>query len=199
MNTNEIKWDKQNLIPAIIQNTHTLNILMLGYMSEESIKQSLKTNEVTFFSRSKQKLWVKGETSGNKLIIDNIELDCDKDALLIKATPKGPTCHLGTESCFRVKDNLNINIFEKLESIIEDRKNSQLNNSYVASLFTKGIKEIAKKVTEEAGETSISAVSNDGRVIDESADLVFHLLVLLNASGFKMRDVMNELIKRSSN
>ena len=101
MNTNEIKWDKQNLIPAIIQNTHTLNILMLGYMSEESIKQSLKTNEVTFFSRSKQRLWVKGETSGNKLIIDNIELDCDKDALLIKATPKGPTCHLGTESCFR--------------------------------------------------------------------------------------------------
>jgi len=140
MNTNEIKWDKQNLIPAIIQNTHTLNILMLGYMSEESIKQSLKTNEVTFFSRSKQRLWVKGETSGNKLIIDNIELDCDKDALLIKATPKGPTCHLGTESCFRVEDNLNINIFEKLESIIENRKNSQLDNSYVASLFAKGIK-----------------------------------------------------------
>jgi phosphoribosyl-ATP pyrophosphohydrolase/phosphoribosyl-AMP cyclohydrolase len=126
-------------------------------------------------------------------------LDCDVDALLIKAEPLGPTCHKGTTSCFETDDQSSLNIIDELEMIIENRKNLDSSESYIVSLFNKGVKEIAKKVVEEAGETSIAAVTNDGRIIDESADLVFHLLVLLSSQGKSMKDVMQELKKRSIN
>ena len=199
MDIQNIRWDEKGLIPAIIQDSKTLEIRMVGYMNLESINKSLNEKIVTFFSRSKKRLWTKGETSGNKLLIDEMSLDCDKDALLIKATPLGPTCHLGAESCFdEPHDNKLVFTLEVLEKIIEQRKNEDKSDSYVSSLFNKGVKEISKKLTEEAGETSISAVTADGRVVEESADLLFHLLVLLNQQGTNLKAVIKELEKRSS-
>jgi len=199
MQLDNIKWNEKGLIPVVIQNKTTLNVLMLGYMNLEALQLSIKSNEVTFFSRSKNRLWTKGEESGNKLIIKDMYLDCDVDTLLIKAEPLGPTCHKGTTSCFETDDQSSLNIIDELEMIIENRKNLDKSESYIVSLFNKGIKEIAKKVVEEAGETSIAAVTNDGRLIDESADLVFHLLVLLSSQGKSMKDVLQELKKRSIN
>ena len=199
MQLDNIKWNEKGLIPVVIQNKTTLNVLMLGYMNLEALQLSIKSNEVTFFSRSKNRLWTKGEESGNKLIIKDMYLDCDVDTLLIKAEPLGPTCHKGTTSCFETDDQSSLNIIDELEMIIENRKNLDSSESYIVSLFNKGVKEIAKKVVEEAGETSIAAVTNDGRLIDESADLVFHLLVLLSSQGKSMKDVMQELKKRSIN
>ena len=199
MQLDNIKWNEKGLIPVVIQNKTTLNVLMLGYMNLEALQLSIKSNEVTFFSRSKNRLWTKGEESGNKLIIKDMYLDCDVDTLLIKAEPLGPTCHKGTTSCFETDDQSSLNIIDELEMIIENRKNLDSSESYIVSLFNKGIKEIAKKVVEEAGETSIAAVTNAGRLIDESADLVFHLLVLLSSQGKSMKDVLQELKKRSIN
>ena len=199
MQLDNIKWNEKGLIPVVIQNKTTLNVLMLGYMNLEALQLSIKSNEVTFFSRSKNRLWTKGEESGNKLIIKDMYLDCDVDTLLIKAEPLGPTCHKGTTSCFETDDQSSLNIIDELEMIIENRKNLDKSESYIVSLFNKGVKEIAKKVVEEAGETSIAAVTNDGRLIDESADLVFHLLVLLSSQGKSMKDVLQELKKRSIN
>ena len=199
MELDKIKWNDQGLIPVIIQDKITLNVLMLGYMNLEAIQITTKSNEVTFFSRSKNRLWTKGEESGNKLLIDEMRLDCDLDTILIKAEALGPTCHTGTISCFNTEDESSIDMIEQLESIIEDRKKFGAANSYTVGLFAKGVKEIAKKVVEEAGETSIAAVTNDGRLIDESADLVFHLLVLLNSQGYSMNDVLSELKIRSLN
>ena len=199
MQLDNIKWNEKGLIPVVIQNKTTLNVLMLGYMNLEALQLSIKSNEVTFFSRSKNRLWTKGEESGNKLIIKDMYLDCDVDTLLIKAEPLGPTCHKGTTSCFETDDQSSLNIIDELEMIIENRKNLDNSESYIVTLFNKGVKEIAKKVVEEAGETSIAAVTNDGRIIDESADLVFHLLVLLSSQGKSMKDVMQELKKRSIN
>ena len=199
MQLDNIKWNEKGLIPVVIQNKTTLNVLMLGYMNLEALQLSIKSNEVTFFSRSKNRLWTKGEESGNKLIIKDMYLDCDVDTLLIKAEPLGPTCHKGTTSCFETDDQSSLNIIDELEMIIENRKNLDSSESYIVSLFNKGVKEIAKKVVEEAGETSIAAVTNDGRIIDESADLVFHLLVLLSSQGKSMKDVLQELKKRSIN
>lgn len=199
MQLDNIKWNEKGLIPVVIQNKTTLNVLMLGYMNLEALQLSIKSNEVTFFSRSKNRLWTKGEESGNKLIIKDMYLDCDVDTLLIKAEPLGPTCHKGTTSCFETDDQSSLNIIDELEMIIENRKNLDNSESYIVTLFNKGVKEIAKKVVEEAGETSIAAVTNDGRLIDESADLVFHLLVLLSSQGKSMKDVLQELKKRSIN
>ena len=199
MQLDNIKWNEKGLIPVVIQNKTTLNVLMLGYMNLEALQLSIKSNEVTFFSRSKNRLWTKGEESGNKLIIKDMYLDCDVDTLLIKAEPLGPTCHKGTTSCFETDDQSSLNMIDELEMIIENRKNLDNSESYIVTLFNKGVKEIAKKVVEEAGETSIAAVTNDGRIIDESADLVFHLLVLLSSQGKSMKDVMQELKKRSIN
>ena len=199
MQLDNIKWNEKGLIPVVIQNKTTLNVLMLGYMNLEALQLSIKSNEVTFFSRSKNRLWTKGEESGNKLIIKDMYLDCDVDTLLIKAEPLGPTCHKGTTSCFETDDQSPLNIIDELEMIIENRKNLDNSESYIVTLFNKGVKEIAKKVVEEAGETSIAAVTNDGRLIDESADLVFHLLVLLSSQGRSMKDVLQELKKRSIN
>ena len=198
MNIDNLNYDDKGLIPAIIQDSISFNVLMLGYMNKDSLQRTLKTEEVTFFSRSKQRLWTKGETSGNKLLVKSIEFDCDKDALLVKAKQLGPTCHLENYSCFKSEKKNSFSIIAKLEATIDERKTESLENSYVASLLNKGVKEIAKKVTEEAGETSIAAVTNDGRLIDESADLLFHLLVLLKNQNYSFKDVLKELNKRSS-
>jgi phosphoribosyl-ATP pyrophosphohydrolase/phosphoribosyl-AMP cyclohydrolase len=199
MDIENLNYDDRGLIPAIIQDSISFNVLMLGYMNKDSLQHTLKTEEVTFFSRSKQRLWTKGETSGNKLLLKSIEFDCDKDAILIKAEQLGPTCHLENYSCFKSETRNTFSIINELEAIIDERKTESLEDSYVASLLNKGVKEIAKKVTEEAGETSIAAVTNDGRLIDESADLLFHLLVLLKNQNYSFEDVLKELNKRSSN
>ena len=198
MDIENLNFDDRGLIPAIIQDSISFNVLMLGYMNKDSLQHTLKTEEVTFFSRSKQRLWTKGETSGNKLLLKSIEFDCDKDAILIKAEQLGPTCHLENYSCFKSETRNTFSIINELEATIDQRKTESLENSYVASLLNKGVKEIAKKVTEEAGETSIAAVTNDGRLIDESADLLFHLLVLLKNQNYSFKDVLKELNKRSS-
>ena len=198
MDIDNLNYDEKGLIPAIIQDFLSFNVLMLGYMNKDSLQNTLVTEEVTFFSRSKQRLWTKGETSGNKLLLKSIEFDCDKDALLIKAEQLGPTCHLENYSCFKSEKKNSFSIINELEATIDDRKTESLENSYVASLLNKGVKEITKKVTEEAGETSIAAVTNDGRLIDESADLLFHLLVLLKNQDYSFKDVLKELNKRSS-
>jgi phosphoribosyl-ATP pyrophosphohydrolase/phosphoribosyl-AMP cyclohydrolase len=199
MDIENLNYDDRGLIPAIIQDSISYNVLMLGYMNRDSLQHTLKTAEVTFFSRSKQRLWIKGETSGNKLILQSVEFDCDKDALLIKARQLGPTCHLDNYSCFKSEKRNSFAIISELENIIDERKSESSEKSYVASLLKKGVKEIAKKVTEEAGETSISAVTNDGRLIDEASDLLFHLLVLLKSQEKSVEDVFNELKKRNVN
>ena len=198
MDIENLSYDDRGLIPAIIQDSISFNVLMLGYMNKDSLQHTLKTEEITFFSRSKQRLWTKGETSGNKLLLKSIEFDCDKDAILIKAKQLGPTCHLENYSCFKSETRNTFSIINELEATIDERKTESIENSYVASLLNKGVKEIAKKVTEEAGETSIAAVTNDGRLIDESADLLFHLLVLLKNQNYSFKDVLKELNKRSS-
>jgi len=199
MDIDNLNYDDKGLIPAIIQDSISFNVLMLGYMNKDSLQQTLNTGEVTFFSRSKQRLWTKGETSGNKLLLKSIEFDCDKDALLVKAKQLGPTCHLENYSCFKSEKRSSLSIIAELETVIDERKDKAAEDSYVASLLNKGVKEIAKKVTEEAGETSIAAVTNDGRLVDESADLLFHLLVLLKNQNYSFEDVLKELNKRSSN
>lgn len=199
MNIDKLKLDSNGLLPAIIQDYKTLDVLMLGYMNAESIKRTKETGYVTFYSRSQKKLWTKGETSGNKLILKNIFIDCDNDTILVFADPMGPTCHKGPITCFNDKNISNINFLSKLEKIIDKKILDEETGSYTNELFQKGIKEIAKKVTEEAGEVSISAVTNDGRIIDESADLLFHLLVLLRNQSLSIVDVINELEKRSIN
>ena len=199
MDIENLNYDDRGLIPAIIQDSISFNVLMLGYMNKDSLQHTLKTEEVTFFSRSKQRLWTKGETSGNKLLLKSIEFDCDKDALLIKAEQLGPTCHLENYSCFKSEKKNSFSIITELEAVIDKRKDQPIEKSYVASLLDKGVKEIAKKITEEAGETSIAAVTNDGRLVDESADLLFHLLVLLKNQNYSFEDVLKELNNRSSN
>jgi phosphoribosyl-ATP pyrophosphohydrolase/phosphoribosyl-AMP cyclohydrolase len=198
MDYNNIKWDDRGLIPAVIQDNTTSSVLMVGYMNKDSLKITIESGEVTFFSRSKNRLWTKGEESGNKLMLSDIGLDCDKDTLLVKALPLGPTCHTGTTSCFDDK-LLCTDMIKKLEGIIDERAASTNTDSYIVSLFNKGVKEIAKKVNEEAGETAISAVTNDGRIIEEAADLVFHLLVLLRSQNKTMKDVTDKLYERSIN
>ena len=194
MNLDNINWNKVNgLIPAIVQDFKSSQVLMLGYMNKEALENTINTNFVHFYSRTKKRLWKKGETSGNVLLLNDIQLDCDRDTLLIKASNEGPTCHLGQYSCFG-EEEFNIS---KLEKIIESRLDDPSEESYTSSLFNKGIKEIAKKVNEEAGEVSISAVSNDGRVIEESADLLFHLLVLLKNQNIGFENIIVELEKRS--
>ena len=198
MDYNNIKWDDRGLIQAVIQDNTTSSVLMVGYMNKDSLKITIESGEVTFFSRSKNRLWTKGEESGNKLMLSDIGLDCDKDTLLVKALPLGPTCHTGTTSCFDDK-LLCTDMIKKLDGIIDERAASTNTDSYIVSLFNKGVKEIAKKVNEEAGETAISAVTNDGRIIEEAADLVFHLLVLLRSQNKTMKDVTDKLYERSIN
>ena len=195
MNFDNIKWNERGLIPAVIQDDVTSSVLMLGYMNQDSLNKSLKSNEVTFFSRSKNRLWTKGEESGNKLIIKNILHDCDKDTLLILAKNSGPTCHLNNNSCF-IDAPSSLSIIDELEETIDSRFKEANISSYTYQLYKYGMKEIAKKITEEAGEVSISAVTNDGRVISESADLMYHLLVMLRKLNLSHSDILQELKNR---
>jgi phosphoribosyl-ATP pyrophosphohydrolase/phosphoribosyl-AMP cyclohydrolase len=187
--------NKDGLIPAIIQDATTKNVLMLGYMNAEALKKTEDTKLVTFFSRSKQRLWTKGEESGNVLNLVDIKLDCDNDTLLIQVNPKGPTCHKGTDTCWNETNTENFGFISRLENTIEDRRtNATGDKSYVASLFEKGINKIAQKVGEEAVEVVIEAKDNDDNLfLNESADLLFHYLMLLQAKGFKLNAVVDVL------
>ena len=192
-----LDWEKVNgLMPAIIQDYETLEVLMLGYMSEEALKISQSSGFATFYSRTRKTLWTKGETSGNKLTIKNIIHDCDKDTLLILAKNSGPTCHLNNNSCFLGAPSSS-SVLDELEETIDARFKEANMSSYTFQLYRDGIKEIAKKITEEAGEVSISAVTDDGRVIDESADLMYHLLVMFRKLNLSHSDVLQELKNRS--
>ena len=183
------------LIPAIIQDSETKSVLMLGYMNAESYQKTLDTQKVTFFSRSKQRLWTKGEESGNFLNLVDIKNDCDNDTLLIQVKPDGPTCHTGSDTCWQDTNNQEYGFISKLEETIKSRReNADSQKSYVASLFEKGINKIAQKVGEEAVEVVIEAKdNNDDLFLDESADLLFHYLILLQAKGFQLNDVVNVL------
>jgi phosphoribosyl-ATP pyrophosphohydrolase/phosphoribosyl-AMP cyclohydrolase len=186
------------LIPAIIQDSETKNVLMLGYMNEESLQKTIETQKVTFFSRSKQRLWTKGEESGNFLNLVDIKNDCDGDTLLIQAKPVGPTCHTGADTCWQEENKENYGFISSLENTIKVRReNADSEKSYVASLFEKGINKIAQKVGEEAVEVVIEAKDdNDDLFLSESADLLFHYLILLQAKGFQLNDVVDVLKKR---
>ncbi|WP_317043529.1 bifunctional phosphoribosyl-AMP cyclohydrolase/phosphoribosyl-ATP diphosphatase HisIE [Flavobacterium pectinovorum] len=186
------------LIPAIIQDSETKNVLMLGYMNEESLQKTIETQKVTFFSRSKQRLWTKGEESGNFLNLVSIKNDCDGDTLLIQAKPVGPTCHTGADTCWQEENKENYGFISDLENTIKIRReNADSEKSYVASLFEKGINKIAQKVGEEAVEVVIEAKDdNDDLFLSESADLLFHYLILLQAKGFQLNDVVDVLKKR---
>jgi phosphoribosyl-ATP pyrophosphohydrolase/phosphoribosyl-AMP cyclohydrolase len=186
------------LIPAVIQDAKTQKVLMLGYMNEAAFEATEKSQRVTFYSRSKQRLWIKGEESGNFLNVDSIHLDCDQDSLLIYANPEGPTCHKGTDTCWGEQNVNSLAFIAELEAIIAQRKAADDQNSYVASLFREGINKIAQKVGEEAVETVIEAKDNNDQLfLEESADLLFHFLVLLQAKGFKLNDIARTLSLRN--
>ena len=183
------------LIPAIIQDDRTLAVLMLGYMNREAFDKSKTEGRVTFFSRTKQRLWTKGETSGNFLQIVSMAADCDSDTLLIRVIPQGPVCHEGTKTCFG--ENRPEGFIRELQSIIQQRHRDMPENSYTTTLFKKGVNKIAQKVGEEAVETLIEAVAqNREAMLYEASDLVYHLLVLLEATGYSIADVERELEER---
>ncbi len=186
------------LVPAIIQDSTTKNVLMLGYMNKEAFDKTLKTNAVTFFSRAKNRLWTKGEESGNFLILREIKTDCDNDTLLIQVSPEGPTCHKGSDTCWGEQNNINYGFISKLEEIIKDRiENPHNSESYISSLYKKGINKIAQKVGEEAIEVVIEAKdTNDNLFLNESADLLFHYLILLQAKGYTLDQVVDILKRR---
>lgn len=190
-----IKYNENGLVPAIIQDATTKNVLMLGYMNAEAYQKTLDTKTVTFFSRSKQRLWTKGEESGNFLNLVDIKNDCDNDSLLIQVNPVGATCHKGTDTCWGDQNKSNYGFFSTLEDVITERvANKDTQKSYVASLFAKGINKVAQKVGEEAVETVIEAMdNNDDLFLYESADLLFHYLMLLQAKGFTLKDIEMEL------
>jgi phosphoribosyl-ATP pyrophosphohydrolase/phosphoribosyl-AMP cyclohydrolase len=182
-------------LPAIIQDSETKTVLMLGFMNLEAYEKTLLTNKVTFFSRSKNRLWTKGEESGNFLNLIEMKMDCDNDTFLIQVQPEGPTCHKGSDTCWQESNTENYGFLSKLEKTIKSRReNSSSDKSYVASLFELGINKIAQKVGEEAVEVIIEAKDNNDKLfLDESADLLFHYLVLLQAKGFQLKDVISVL------
>jgi len=194
----DFKKYSDGLAPAVIQDYKTNKVLMLGFMNEAALVKTLAEGKVTFFSRSKQRLWTKGEESGHHLLVKQVLPDCDNDTLLIKAEPLGPTCHTGADTCWSERNHSD-NFLFYLEDIIKLRKNSTVETSYVKQLFSKGINKIAQKVGEEAVEMVIEAKdNNDELFLNESADLLFHYLLLLNAKGYNLQDVINVLTKRHS-
>lgn len=195
----KIDFDKMGgLVPAIIQDAVTKNVLMLGFMNEEAYQKTIDTKKVTFWSRTRNCLWTKGETSGNYLNLVDIRLDCDNDTLLIKVHPQGPTCHLGTDTCWGEDNSLNPILFlSELQNFIDKRHQEMPENSYTTSLFKKGINKMAQKVGEEATETIIEATNGTNeQLVYESSDLLYHLIVMLTAKGLSIEDVASELIKR---
>jgi phosphoribosyl-ATP pyrophosphohydrolase/phosphoribosyl-AMP cyclohydrolase len=193
-----IDFNKMNgLVPAIVQDAMTGKILMQGYMNEEALEKTKETGKVTFFSRSKNRLWTKGETSGNFMELVSILVDCDGDAFLIKANPKGPVCHTGADTCFAEINGSKTGFIDQLRAIIKDRKNNPSEKSYTASLFAKGINKIAQKVGEEAVEIVIEAKDDNKELfLGEAADLLFHYLILIEAKGYELDEVMEVLIDR---
>lgn len=187
--------NSDGLVPAIIQDFITRQVLMLGYMNKEAYEKTVESGKVTFFSRTKQRLWTKGEESGNFLNLVSIKNDCDNDTLLIKVKPEGPTCHTGTDTCWDESNKQYFGFLSELENVIKSRRvNADSKNSYVASLFEKGINKIAQKVGEEAVEIVIEAKDdNDDLFLNEGADLLFHYLILLQAKGFTLKDIVKIL------
>jgi phosphoribosyl-ATP pyrophosphohydrolase/phosphoribosyl-AMP cyclohydrolase len=196
----KVDWNKSGdgLVPAIVQDAATARVRMLGYMNREALEKTIASGKVTFFGRTKQALWVKGETSGNFLLVDDIKLDCDNDTLLITARPQGPTCHKGTETCWGDAQTPDLGFLGELENIIAERaKNGDPEKSYVARMMAKSTEKMAQKVGEEGVETALAAMSNDrDHLMDEAADLVFHLMILLKSKKLSLRDVAALLEKR---
>ena len=189
--------NKDGLVPAIIQDNTTHNVLMLGYLNKESLSLTLSTDVVHFYSRTKQRIWKKGEESGNELKVVSLKEDCDRDTVLIKVNPVGPVCHKGDDTCFEYS-NISDDFINTLEDTIHNRKINPSDSSYVSSLFKKGTNKIAQKVGEEAVELVIEAKDdNDDLFLNESADLLFHYLILLQEKGYKLKDVVNILKERS--
>ena len=194
----KVNYDKNTgLVPVIIQDAESRTVLMLGYMNREALDQTVANNRVTFFSRSKQRLWTKGEESGNFLDVVEIKNDCDQDTLLVKVRPHGPTCHTGSDTCWNEENKTQFGFISELETIIQSRQEKPEASSYTSSLFANGINKIAQKVGEEAIEVVIEAKDNNKELfLNESADLLFHYLVLLRAKGFKLNDVVEVLKAR---
>lgn len=194
----QINFTKGNeLVPVIIQHELTLQVLMLGYMNKEAYEKTIKEGKVTFFSRSKNRLWTKGEESGNFLIVNDLKIDCDNDTVLIKAIPKGPTCHTGSTSCF--KEETSKGFLYELEQTIANRIDDDDEGSYTNKLFKSGINKIAQKVGEEAVELIIEAKDNDESLFkNEAADLLYHFLILLKAKNFKLKEIENVLKSRKT-
>jgi len=197
MKTADFNKNTDGLLPAIIQDAQTQNVLMLGYMNEAALEKTQSTGRVTFYSRSKQRLWTKGEESGNFLEFKSIKVDCDQDTLLVMATPVGPTCHKGTDTCWGEKNTSGLSFVKDLEAIIDDRQQNPSQDSYVSSLFEKGGNKIAQKVGEEAVETVIEAIDgNEALFMEEAADLFFHYLILLKSKGKSLEDILALLKQR---
>ncbi|MGF1739854.1 bifunctional phosphoribosyl-AMP cyclohydrolase/phosphoribosyl-ATP diphosphatase HisIE [Vibrio profundum] len=196
----KIDWDKvDGLVPAIIQDYRSSQVLMMGYLNQEALVQTCQTQRVTFFSRSKQRLWTKGETSGNYLNLKGISIDCDNDTLLVQVVPKGPTCHIGTTTCWgdSLQQESQMVWLSQLESLIAERKNADPESSYTASLYSSGTKRIAQKVGEEGVEVALAAATADkAELVCESADLIYHLLVLLQDQGLSLSEVIDKLKQR---
>ena len=187
----------KGLVPAIVQDKFTGKVLMQGFMNADALKQTLETKKVTFFSRSKQRLWTKGEVSGNFIQYHSHAVDCDQDSILIQATPTGPVCHTGSDTCWQEENTGKVQFIQHLTQVIKERKNLSESESYTASLFAKGINKIAQKVGEEAVELVIEAKDNNKDLfLGEAADLLFHYLVLLEAKEIKLDEVLEILIKR---
>lgn len=201
MNNEEIKQldfaKMGGLVPAIVQDEVTQKVLMLGFMNEEALRKTLETGKVTFFSRTKGRLWIKGEESGNYLLVKSVHKDCDNDTLLIKAEPCGPVCHTGADTCFGETNDDDFAFIQYLQNFIERRKAEMPKGSYTTSLFNSGINRMAQKVGEEAVETVIEATNgSDERLIYEASDLLYHLIVLLTSKGYRIEDLARELKKR---
>lgn len=197
MKTANFNKNNDGLLPAIVQDAQTLKVLMLGYMNQEALEKTQSFGKVTFFSRSKQRLWTKGEESGNFLKLVSVKVDCDQDTLLITASPEGPTCHQGTDTCWGEDNVSGLSYVKELEAVIEDRQKNPSKESYVSSLFDKGIHKIAQKVGEESVETVIEAIAdNEPLFMEEAADLFFHYLILLKSKGKRLEDVLAILEER---
>ncbi|MGM9804737.1 MAG: bifunctional phosphoribosyl-AMP cyclohydrolase/phosphoribosyl-ATP diphosphatase HisIE [Muribaculaceae bacterium] len=193
-----LDFDKMGgLVPAIVQDAHTKNVLMLGFMNKEAFEKTLELKKVTFYSRTRNKIWTKGEESGHFLDVVSIESDCDNDTLLIKATPNGPVCHTGSATCFNDDNSYGIQFLTELQDFIEKRYNEMPEGSYTTSLFQSGINRMAQKVGEEAVETVIEATNGtDGRMMYEAADLLYHLIVLLTSKGRRIEELAQALYQR---
>ena len=198
-NINQLSWPENQLLPAIVQHAISGKVLMQGYMNPEALEHTLRSGNVTFYSRSKQRLWTKGESSGHTLKLVSVDSDCDDDSLLVLALPQGPTCHVGTETCWHDNsaNSPQLAFLYDLEQVIKSREGAEPASSYTASLFAKGVKRIAQKVGEEGVESALAAMAGDKEELaNEAADLIFHLLVLLRSQKLELNDVVKVLQQR---